>query len=83
MEKLSYYQILVRGQLRPEWSGWFDEMDLEATPDGCTWIRGTVADQAALHGLLAKIRDLNLGLVSLSGEVAVKGSGREEDGITR
>ena len=59
------YQIEIRGQLDDSWSHWFDGFSMEATPQGTTIIRGNVADQSALHGLLAKIRDLNLTLLSV------------------
>jgi hypothetical protein len=58
------YRIKLKGRLGPEWSGWFEKMTVFA--DGRdTILTGTVADQAALHGLLARIRDLNLMLLSL------------------
>lgn len=60
------YQIRVRGYLDPEWSGWFDGLAITHEADGDTVLSGPVADQAALHGLLARIRDLGLLLVSVS-----------------
>jgi hypothetical protein len=59
------YEIRVRGHLGPRWAGWFDGLDLTNEVDGTTVLRGTVADQAALHGLLQRVRDLGLPLVSL------------------
>ena len=59
------YQMRVRGHLKPEWSDWFDGMDIEQTADGDTLITGEVRDQAALHGLLSRVRDLGLTLVSV------------------
>jgi len=58
------YEIRVQGHLDPRWEGWFDGMTLIAA-DGETRIRGPVSDQAALHGLLARLRDLGLPLVSV------------------
>ena len=57
------YQIRVKGYLEPHWSEWFD--DLIITPETCgeTLLVGQVMDQAALHGLLKKIRDLGLPLL--------------------
>jgi len=61
----AHYEITVEGHLdRSHWYRWFDEMQVTLTEEGTTIISGPVADQAALHGLLAKIRDLGLPLVS-------------------
>jgi hypothetical protein len=60
----TYYEIVVLGVLDSRWSAWFE--GLEVTSDsGQTRIAGPVADQAALHGLLAKVRDLGLPLLSV------------------
>jgi len=59
------YEIRVRGHLAPLRSETFDGMQITLTPEGETTISGAVADQAALHGLLARIRDLNLVLISV------------------
>jgi hypothetical protein len=58
------YQIRVKGRLDPSWSAWFDDMAL-TFEKGETAIIGPVADQAALHGLLAKVRDLGLTLIDV------------------
>jgi hypothetical protein len=63
--KKEYYEIRVRGYLAPSRSETFDDMQITLTPDGETTLSGAVADQAALHGLLARIRDLNLTLISV------------------
>ena len=60
------YQIRVKGHLRPEWSEWFDEMTIHHETDGTTILSGPVADQAALHGLLIKVRNLGLELLAIS-----------------
>jgi hypothetical protein len=65
-----FYEILVQGQLDCLWEQWFEGMTLSNVENGesgvaCTLIAGSVADQAALHGLLIKIRDLNLKLISV------------------
>ena len=60
-----HYRIRVEGHLSPGWSEWFAGMTLTHTDTGDTLLSGPVVDQAALHGLLAKIRDLNLTLVAL------------------
>jgi hypothetical protein len=59
------YEVRVAGQLNARWSAWFDGLELSEMA-GTTCIRGTVADQAALHGLLQKVRDLGLELVSVT-----------------
>jgi hypothetical protein len=60
------YQIRVRGHLSSRWVEWFDGLTIENQPNGEALIYGQVADQAALHGLLIKVRDLNLPLISVS-----------------
>jgi hypothetical protein len=59
------YAIRVQGRLDARWSAWFDGMTLTAGIDGTTVIEGLVVDQAALHGLLARIRDLGIPLLSM------------------
>jgi hypothetical protein len=60
------YEIRVAGHLASHWSAWFDGLTLAADTDGTTAIRGPVVDQAALHGLLQKLRDVGLPLISLT-----------------
>ena len=60
------YEIRLRGLLDPRWSSWFDGMDLTTADDGTTALRGRVTDQAALHGLLQKVRDLGVPLLSVT-----------------
>jgi ABC-type multidrug transport system ATPase subunit len=60
------YRITVGGQLDAEWSDWFDGMRIDANGTGTTSLIGPVPDQAALHGLLTKVRDLGLPLIALS-----------------
>jgi hypothetical protein len=59
------YEIRVEGMLDERWSAWFDGMHITSQPDGVTAIAGPVTDQAALHGMLAKVRDLGLPLISV------------------
>jgi hypothetical protein len=59
------YELRVEGHLDHHWSAWFDELTLTHESDGTTTLRGLVPDQAALHGLLAKIRDLGVALISV------------------
>jgi hypothetical protein len=60
------YEIRVEGHLEARWAAWFDGLTLTHGSDGTTVIHGPVADQAALHGLLQKIRDLGLPLISVN-----------------
>jgi len=59
------YQIKVEGQLDSQWTDWFDGLTISLQKEGDTILSGPVADQAALHGLLKKVRDLGLPLVSV------------------
>jgi hypothetical protein len=60
------YQIRLKGQLDTCWTDWFGGMAVALTDDGDTLLIGPVADQAALHGLLRKVRDLGIPLVSVN-----------------
>jgi hypothetical protein len=60
-----YYEIRIRGQLENHWSAWFEGLTLTLLENGETLIAGPLQDQAALHGILAKIRDLGLQLISV------------------
>lgn len=60
------YQIRIGGELGGEWSAWFGGMDVSSGGYGDTLLTGTVNDQAALYGLLKKIRDAGLFLVSVN-----------------
>jgi len=60
------YQIVVKGHLDSEWSDWFDGLTITLVDNGETILSGPLADQTALHGVLIKIRDLGLPLLSLT-----------------
>ena len=60
------YQIVLQGHLRSQWSDWFDGFTFTLDERGQTILVGPVTDQAALHGLLKKIRDLGLPLISIN-----------------
>jgi hypothetical protein len=60
------YEIRVRGLLDFRWAAWFDGMHLRHDSDGTTVLQGDVVDQAALHGLLQRVRDVALPLVSVT-----------------
>ena len=64
-ERPAYYEFRVRGVLDARWSAWFDGLQVSSDQAGQTTIAGPVADQAALHGLLTKVRDLALPLLSV------------------
>jgi hypothetical protein len=64
-DKQGIYQIRVKGTLDEMWSDWFDGFTLTLQGDHDTLLTGPVADQAALHGLLSKIRDIGLPLLSV------------------
>jgi hypothetical protein len=59
------YQIRIKGHLVREWTDWFEGLTITLGEDGDTLLTGPVIDQAALHGLLKKVRDLGLPLVSV------------------
>jgi hypothetical protein len=59
------YELRVDGHLDDRWTAWFDDLTLTRESDGTTTLRGLVPDQAALHGLLAKVRDLGATLISV------------------
>jgi hypothetical protein len=61
-----HYEIRLDGRLDDRWAAWFDGLTLSHEDDGTTTLRGPVTDQTALHGLLQKIRDLGLPLVSVT-----------------
>ena len=61
-----WYEIRLQGRLHPRWSALLDDMVLTSDPDGTTVIRGPVVDQPALHGLLARLRDIGLPLLSVA-----------------
>jgi hypothetical protein len=68
------YQIRIRGHLDRNWSEWFEGLSVTHEEDGTTVLTGPVADQPALHGLLLKIRDLGLPLVSVNSVVPDEGA---------
>jgi hypothetical protein len=59
------YEIRVKGHLNTRWADWFDGLTLTQERDGTTVLTGSVVDQAALHGLLGKVRDLGLPLIAV------------------
>lgn len=60
------YEIHVEGHLDARWAAWFDGLTLRAEADGTTVLHGPVVDQAALHGVLQRLRDLGVPLLSVT-----------------
>jgi hypothetical protein len=67
-----YYEIKVKGELDTRWSDWFEGLTLTHLEGQETLLAGPLPDQAALHGLLEKIRDLNLTLISVNSKPALE-----------
>ncbi len=61
-----WYEIRIQGRLDQRWTTWLDGLDMSQTQDGVTVLRGRVTDQTALHGVLHKLRDIGLPLVSVA-----------------
>jgi hypothetical protein len=66
MSVMSVYEIRVKGHLDQHWSSWFEGLTISHDDDGNTVLRGTLVDEAALHGVLIKVRDLALPLLAVS-----------------
>ena len=62
----TWYEIRLDGRLDPRWAAWIDGFDLVPGDGGSTVLRGRVPDQAALHGVLRKVRDIGLPILSVS-----------------
>ncbi len=71
-----YYAIKVKGQLEEHWADWLGGLSITHDAQGNSLLKGAVPDQAALHGILAKIRDLGLSLISLTPQSVIE---KEED----
>ncbi len=82
---MAIYQIRIKGYLDPRWSAWFDGLVVTPTENAETVLAGPLVDQAALYGVLTKVRDLGLELLSVNhvrsgSDEAVSGEMREADG---
>jgi hypothetical protein len=64
--EVGQYEVRLKGHLEPRWAAWFDGLSLTQQSDGTTVIRSSGIDQAALHGLLSKVRDLGLPLIAVT-----------------
>ncbi|WP_436794674.1 hypothetical protein [Actinospongicola halichondriae] len=60
------YEIRVEGHLGDRWAAWFDGLTISSEDGGITVLRGAVVDQAALHGLLQRLRDIGIPLISIT-----------------
>jgi hypothetical protein len=79
------YEIHIDGRIGARWAAWFDGFAITSGPDGTSVLRGHVVDQAALHGLLQKLRDLGIPLRSLTPieDLTDEGSQPEPEGTQR
>jgi hypothetical protein len=82
---MAIYQIRIKGHLDPRWSAWFDGLAVTPTENAETVLAGPLVDQAALYGVLTKVRDLGLELLSVNraiseADAAVSGETSEADG---
>ena len=68
------YHIRIKGHLGQVWTDWFDGLTITHEEDGITLLKGPVIDQAALHGILKKVRDLGMPLLSIN----IVGSGLQD-----
>jgi hypothetical protein len=75
------YKIVIKGHLDAQWRDWFDDLSLELTDDGNTALSGAIVDQAALHGVLKKINNLGLTLISVTPQE--RNHPMQEETITR
>jgi len=74
VKKVSLYRIQVKGHLDERWSDWFDGLEITNLENGEAMLSGEIVDQAALHGVLIKVRDLGLPLLAVSRVEAVQGT---------
>lgn len=66
MEQPVIYQIRIKGHLSQQWMGWFEGLNILLDTDDSTLLTGSLIDQAALHGVLKKVRDLGMPLLSVN-----------------
>jgi hypothetical protein len=76
-----WYEIRFQGHLDDRWAAFFDGLALEPQPDGVSVLHGRVVDQASLHGVLARLRDLGLPLLSITSNPSDPGVDPEEQPI--
>jgi len=73
------YEIRIKGHLDDTWADWFEGLTIARADNGETWLRGSVSDQAALYGLLRKVRDLGLPLLSVVRLAAEETAGEQTE----
>ena len=73
-----YYEIKIKGPLDPDWLEWFSGLEMTSLDGNITRLAGMLPDQAALHGLFERIRDLNLTLISVTCEESKPQSTNQE-----
>jgi hypothetical protein len=66
VDESGWYEVRLSGRLDPRWSTWLDGVDVTAGANGCTVLTGYVVDQSALHGMLTRVRDIGLPLISVA-----------------
>ncbi len=69
MKQQTFYHFKIKDHLDPRWQDWFDGLTFTLTDDGHTILSGIIVDQASLHGVLKKIRNLGLTLISVNPQV--------------
>ncbi len=75
--EVGHYEIRLKGHLDDRWAAWFEGLSLAQESDGTTLIYGPVVDQAALHGLLCKVRDLGVPLIAVTQVDSKQTKGRQ------
>lgn len=75
------YQIRIKGHLDSRWSDWLEQMDITQAANGETILTGPIVDQAALHGVITKVRDLGLPLISIEQVEPAPNSNHRKDSI--
>lgn len=80
VDRPTVYQIRLKGHLNRKWMDWFEGLTIILEEDGNTLLTGPVVDQAALHGLLKKVRDLGMPLLSIN---PVGSDSRDKKSINR
>jgi hypothetical protein len=79
---LKIYQFRIEGHLGTQWADWFDGLSITLEADGNTLLSGPVPDQSALYGLLRKVRDLGMPLVSVNQVYSIKGENNMDTKVT-
>src|SRR5215469_9451048 len=77
--RMNWYEIRVQGHLDQHWSAWFDGLTITNLPHGEALLSGALANQAALHGVLMKVRDLGLPLLSVNQAPAARADEAERE----